>query len=424
MRAKATALVAAGLLLLSISAPVVAGGGGNRCRMFSGDGRVKVGFHGAFDFVAGRDVFVTSLNKVVMVAALESQSGSIFGLVRLRPDGSPDPSFSANGRRTTTFTGQDVPRRVIARGGGRILAGGSAGDSFGLAAYRSDGSNDPTFDGDGKVVTDVSGGPDQIHDLRMEPDGKILAAGLAGDQFAVVRYLPTGTPDPTFGHGGVVVTTDGFAGAVETVRLQPDGKLLAVGTSEPNQDSVRGVAVSRFDLDGSLDESFGGGDGRVATFPQDRDFSLGHAVIVQPDGRIVVGGRSFGEGDYARFLVARYLQDGALDDSFAGDGVVEHFVVPYYATAHTLALQSDGKIVAAGWTDRYGHANALAITRYTPRGVMDKTFSANGQTYFAYGRADATAYGVAVRGNRIIAAGEVGEYGARGSFAAVVCLRR
>jgi uncharacterized delta-60 repeat protein len=167
----------------------------------AGDGRVKVGFGGAYDFVEGRDVLVTSSGKVVMVAALDSPPGAVFGVTRLRENGSPDPSFSDNGRRTTTFTGQDVPRRVITRGSGRILAGGSAGDAFGLASYGSDGSLDETFGGDGKVTTDVSGGADQILDLRVEPDGKILAAGLAGDEFAVVRYLPNGTPDPTFGDG-------------------------------------------------------------------------------------------------------------------------------------------------------------------------------------------------------------------------------
>jgi uncharacterized delta-60 repeat protein len=401
-------VLAAGLLLLLGSSPAAPAGGGSPDKSFSGDGRVKVGFRGAFDFVGGRDVFVTSSGKVVTVVALDSGGEAIFGVVRLRKNGSPDPSFSDNGRRTTTFTGRDVPRRVIGRGNGRILTGGSAGDAFGLASYRKNGSLDSTFDGDGKVITDVSGGADQIFDLRVEPDGKILAAGLAGDEFAVVRYLADGTPDPTFGDGGVVLTTDGFEGVVEMVRLQPDGKLLAVGASESNEDGVRGVAVSRFDTDGSLDETFGGGDGRVSTFLPERELGRALAVIVQPDGRILVGGRSFGEGDYARFLVARYLPGGTLDGSFSGDGVVEHFVQPYYCTIHSLALQPDGKIVAAGWTDREGAGNALAITRYRPGGALDKSFSGNGMTYFAYGDGvSATAYAVTVRGGRIVAAGEV-----------------
>ena len=424
MRKALTLPAITGLFLLLGISLGVAVGGGNVDRSFSSDGRVKVGFGGAYDLVGGRDVLVTSSDKVVMVAALESSAGAVFGVIRLRENGSPDPSFSDNGRRTTTFTGQDVPRRVIARGNGRILAGGSAGDAFGLASYRRDGSLDPTFDGDGKVITDVSGGADQILDLRVEPDGKILAAGLAGDQFAVVRYLPDGTPDPTFGDGGAVLTTDGFEGQVENVRLQPDGKLLAVGISEPNEDFVRGVALSRFDTDGSLDENFGGGDGRVATFPPDRESSRAHAVIVQPDGRIVVGGRSFGEGDYVRFLLARYLPDGTLDNSFSGDGVVEHFVQPYYSTALALARQSDGRIVAAGWTGGDDPVS-VAVTRYTPDGVIDRTFSKNGQTYFAYGDGtSASAYGVAVRHGRIVATGEVTEYVGIDSFGVVIRLKQ
>ena len=425
MRKTLTLLAATVLFVSPSSSPAVAARGGTLDKTFSGDGRVKLGFGGAYDFVEGRDVLVTSSGKVVMVAALESSAVAIFGLIRLRENGSPDPSFSDNGRRATTFTGQDVPRRVIARGSGRILAGGSAGEAFGLASYRSDGSPDSTFDGDGKVTTDVSGGTDQILDLRVEPDGKLLAAGLAGDEFAVVRYLPNGSLDPTFGNGGVVLTTDGFEGLVEMVRLQPDGKLLAVGASELNEDSVRGLAVSRFDTDGSLDETFGGGDGRVTTFLPFREVSRAYAVIVQPDGRIVVGGRSFGEGDYARFLLARYLPDGTLDNSFSGDGVVEHFVQPYYATVHTLARQSDGKIVAAGWTDREGAGNALAVTRYTPGGRLDKTFSGNGMTYFGYGdRPSAAAYGVAVRHGRIVVAGEVTRFGADASYGVAIRLKQ
>jgi uncharacterized delta-60 repeat protein len=424
MRKKPIVLVVAGLFLWSAGQPSLAGGSGSPCGSFSGDGRVKVGFRGAYDFVRGRDVAMTSSGKVVMVAALETSAKTIFGVVRVRANGSPDLSFSKNGRRTTSFTGQDVPRRVILRGGGRILAGGSAGDALGLAAYLRDGSSDATFGGNGKVVTDVSGGPDQILDLRVEPDGKILAAGMAGDQFAVVRYLPTGALDPAFGDEGIVVTTDGFEGEAESVRLQPDGKLLAVGTSEPNEDSVLGLAVSRFDVDGSLDESFGGGDGRVTTFLRDPEVTRAYAVIVQPDGRIVAGGRSFGEGDYARFVVARYLPDGTLDDSFADGGVNEHFLQPYYSSVYTLAQQADGRIVAAGWTDRLGSPDALAVARYTPSGELDETFSKNGKTYLAYGRASAAAYGVVVRDDRIIAAGEVVGSRARGSYSAVVCLKR
>ena len=81
-----------------------------------------------------------------------------------------------------------------------------------------DGSLDPAFGDHGKAVTDVTGGLDQVRDLRLLDGGKFLVAGLAGDQFAVARYDTDGTLDPTFGNGGVVVTTDGFPGTAYTVR--------------------------------------------------------------------------------------------------------------------------------------------------------------------------------------------------------------
>jgi hypothetical protein len=86
----------------------------------------------------------------------------------------------------------------------------------------------------------------------------------------------------------------------------------------------------------------------VTSFLPGREVSRAYAVIVQPDDRIVVGGRSFGEGDYARFIVARYLPDRTLDNSFSIDGVNEHFLQPYYSAVYSLALASDGKVVAAG----------------------------------------------------------------------------
>ena len=425
MRRMLAVLTTVTMFLSFGSLPAVAAGAGRLDKSFSEDGRVQAGFGGRYDHVQGRDVLVTSSGKVVMVSALESSGVARFGVIRLRKNGRPDPSFSNNGRRTTTFTGGGEPRRVITRGGGRILVAGSAGDAFGLASYRRDGWPDPTFGTNGKVITDVTGGADQVLDLRVEPDGKFLAAGVAGDEFAVARYLPDGSLDPTFGEGGVVLTTDGFEGEVEMVRLQPDGKLVAVGVRDNNEDSVRGLAVTRFDTDGSLDETFGGGDGQVAIYPPGRELSRAHAVIVQPNGRIVVAGRSFGEGDYARFLVARFLPDGTPDNSFSGDGLVEHFVQPYYATAHALVRQGDGKIVAAGWTDLEGAGNALAVTRYTAGGEIDQGFSGNGQTYFRYGDGQsAAAYGVTVRHGRVVAVGEATEPGGTASHGVVVRLKQ
>lgn len=378
-------------------------GSGDLDPTFSSDGKAQVGFGGGYDRVRGNDVLVQSSGKVVLVAPLTDGGATRFGVARLRPNGSPDPTFSGNGRRTTTFTGNDVPRRVVGLGAGRVLVGGSAGSAFGLAAYLGDGSLDPAFGTGGKVTTDVTGGLDQVLDLRARTDGTILAAGLAGNEFAVVRYLPDGTPDPAFGAGGVVLTTDGFDGVPSMVRLQPDGRLLAVGWVTATGHTR--ISVSRYDVDGSLDESFGGGDGRVTTFSPTNEESLGSAVLVQPNGRILVGGSAYGPGDYSYFCLVRYLPNGSPDPGFGEDGLVVHRFRLYYAGIYALARQGDGKIVAAGWTS--GEDNALAISRYTSAGKLDRTFSRDGLVAVKFGASDhVRAYAVAARHGRIVAAGE------------------
>lgn len=372
------AAVVAAAAVLSPGSAVAADGRGKLDPTFSSDGKAVASVSGV-ERASGVDVVVQGSGKVVTAVRVTRAGKSSFGVSRLARNGRPDRSFSGDGSRTTGFTGNDVPYRVVRLGRGRVLVGGSAGGSFGLAAYRGDGSMDRSFGVRGKVVTELAAGPARVLDLRVQPDGAILAAGPAGDQFAVVRYLADGTRDPSFGVDGVVLTTDGFAGEALNLRLQADGRLLAVGETGPTgPGGVTGFAVSRFDPDGSLDESFGGGDGRVETYPPGREGSRAYAVLVQPDGRIVVGGTAFGEGDYSRFAVGRYLPDGTPDPGFGEDGVTVHFVKPYYARIHALAQQQDGKIVAAGWTG--GEGTALVVSRYRTDGTLDETLSGDGVT--------------------------------------------
>lgn len=417
-------LVAA--LLVPGSAPAVAATTpGALDKTFSGDGRALVGFGGHYDSVQIRDVVVLPTQKVVLVAPLIKGDTTVFGVSRLRADGRPDPKFSGDGRRTISFTGQDAPRRAIPAGGGRMLVGGSAGGAFALAMVRRDGTLDPAFGDRGTVVTDVTSGKDQVLDLRLLPDGSILAAGTAGDQFAVARYDATGAPDPTFGAGGTVVTTDGFPGTAYTVRLQPDGKLLAAGMGNQDADSVRPMLVSRYDVDGSLDQTFGG-DGRVTTYTPDGEEIPAYALLVDPQGRILAGGTNEW-ADYSDFCLVRYLPDGTPDPSFGSGGVVVHGP-DMYAELSALALQDDGRIVGAGWVSRSGgpfRASSIAVTRYTTAGAVDTTFSGDGVATVAFpDRATTHALAVGVGERRVVAAGYRTAYESTKIGGAVVRLRQ
>ena len=416
------ALVAA-VLVVTASSPASAQSGALDTS-FSEDGKVLLHFGPDTDASASLDVWVTSSGKVVTAGPVITGTESVFGVSRLRANGTPDPSFRGTGRRLTSLTGQDVPRRVVPTGGGAFLVGGSAGNAFGLVAFRPDGRLDREFGTGGKVTTDVSAGADEIRDVRVQPDGSILVAGTAGDGFAVARYLRNGTLDASFGNGGVVLTTDAFPGHAETVRLQPDGRLLVVGRSEADDRGYYGFAVARYDLEGALDPTFGGGDGLVTTLPPGREYTTAYAVIVQPDGRIVVGGSAFGEGDYSYFCLARYRSDGTPDPAFGVDGVSVKTIRLFYNGIFALARQRDGKIVAAGWTLLSFTSYEFAVARYRADGGLDRSFSQDGRAVIGFGPRHAAKQGaVAVRRGRIVAAGQEGRESGRGS-AFVVRLRQ
>jgi uncharacterized delta-60 repeat protein len=168
-------------------------------------------------------------------------------------------------------------------------------------------------------------------------DGKIIVYGSTGDEFALVRYnTDAGVVDTGFGPNKGLVTSH-FApdssASVSDVAIQPDGKILAVGSSYPGGSYAGDFALARFDANGNPDPMFGGGTGQVTTdFGQDE--WLG-GVALQSDGRIVVaGGTSDDYLDFSnptpttQFALARYNVDGSPDPTFGTDGLVTAAFLP------------------------------------------------------------------------------------------------
>jgi uncharacterized delta-60 repeat protein len=233
------------------------------------------------------------------------------------------------------------------------------------------GDLDPTFDGDGKVITHVSAGIDMIEDLAIQPDGKIVAAGVSSGDFAVARYNTDGSLDSTFGAGGIVITDfNGPSDHAYDVALQSDGKIVVVGSAA--NVSLTDFGVVRYNSDGSLDSSFGAG-GKVTTdFSNDNDSA--YAVAIQSDGKIVVAG-NVAIGGLFYFGIVRYNSNGAIDAGFATGGKLHHFPVGY---AQDVAIQADGKIISAGRVTTSGDEE-FALARYNPDGSFDATFNGTGE---------------------------------------------
>ena len=263
--------------------------------------------------------------------------------------------------------------------------------NFALARYNSDGSLDTTFDGDGFVTTAIdSGFKDKA--LAIQSDGKIVAVGVelvgADQNFALIRYNSTGTLDAAFDGDGIVTTDFGPSSGAADVAIQADGKI--VGAGFVIDAGVHKFAVARYNSNGSLDTTFGTG-GLVTTAVG--SLAEAAAVAIQADGKIVAAGGTDGEAE--TFVLIRYNSTGTLDTTFGTGGIVT--IALGSAFAHDVAIQADGKIVAAG--------GEFALARFNSAGSLDNTFGTGGRVFTAIGSAsEAKALAIQPDG-KIVAAG-------------------
>jgi uncharacterized delta-60 repeat protein len=287
--------------------------------------------------------------------------------------GALDPSFGRHGMVTTDFGGTDGAGKLVVQADGKLVAAGvtistlsPAQGYIALARYTANGSLDASFGTGGKVTTDFFPGGSQYgaRALVVQADGKPVIAGTAATGgpggahgFALARFNPDGSLDPTFGTGGKVITE--FAGGSEdgaAALVMQGGKLVAGGTALNLQTLDLDFALARYNPDGSLDQSFGSG-GRVTTDLGGPDGDYGYGVAVQADGKPVATGL-VDNGAEPQCGFARYNLDGSLDQSFGTGGNV----TAVGGTAGALAVQGS-KLVTAGGSGTAGGDFVLARFR-------------------------------------------------------------
>jgi uncharacterized delta-60 repeat protein len=323
-----------------------------------------------------------------------------------------DPGFGTGGKVTTAFgSGYDTAYAIAVQRDGKLVAAGSSGNGsnydFALARYHRNGTLDTSFGSGGKVTTAIGSSHDSGSALVLQPDGKLVVAGYASTSsstsaFALARYHPSGTLDPGFGAGGKVMTAlgSGAEDGANALALQPDGKLVAAGAVSIGSRSA--FALARYNRNGSLDTSFGQG-GKVTTAIGS---GWGHALalVVQQDGRLVVAGAASDGSDYDLALL-RYNANGTLDPSFGSGGLVTTEIGPGYDSANAIALRPGGKLVVAGqsWN---GSRYDLLLARYSPNGTLDPSFGSGGKATTAISSGDAVAKALAVQPDgKLVAAG-------------------
>jgi uncharacterized delta-60 repeat protein len=337
-------------------------------------------------------------------------------VARLRADGSLDPSFSGNGKRILSFSSDEGGDGVAVQANGRIVVGGHAliggNSNWTIARLRADGSLDPSFSGDGRRTVSFVGGSaaEVVADLAIQHDGRIVVVGqVGGDDFGVARLNPGGSLDTSFsGDGRRRIDFLGDPDTADAVALDGAGRIVVAGTSRMVNDADWGVV--RLRTGGGLDTSFSGDGKRRVNFGGLSDQGTG--VAVTPGGAVVVGGISDGGTDFA-FAAARLRPNGSLDPSFSGDGKRSLSVAPDNDFAADLALQQDGRIVLVGESD--GTAN-FGVARLNPNGSPDTSFSGDGRLVTDFGGGNEIALAVAIQRNgRIVAAG-VAPAGANDEF--------
>jgi uncharacterized delta-60 repeat protein len=393
--------------------------GGDLDPTFSDDGRVTTSF--VADAVIGRAVIILSDGSIVVVGCrLGSPCDHLgrFKIVRYGPDGSLDKTFGGDGRVTVRFRGGAAATAVALQPDGKLVVAGSArgGRSYALVRLDPDGSLDPTFGGDGRVTTNTFDGPSATtaFAVAVRSDGKIVAAGdwavdaLHGQSLA--RYHPDGSLDRTFDDDGKVVTRFGASSSAvaNDIGLLPDGRIVTAGGV--NKDAGGRFSFARYLPGGSLDASFGS-DGKVVAHLGGESFdSTAWDLAVQSDGRVVAAGQLLAHTASAgEFGLVRLDQAGSLDPTFGGDGRVRTSFKGSIANAYGIALQSDGKIVVVG--DRITtevFTVTFALARYRSNGSLDPSFGGDGRISTAFGMRPATATDVAIQPDgRIVAAGDV-----------------
>jgi uncharacterized delta-60 repeat protein len=350
------------------------------------------------------------VSTLLVIGVLASASAS----AQASP-GDLDPSFGTGGLVTTDFGGRgDFGLAVAVQPDGKIVTVGNSSAvgvfsvSFALSRHNPDGTLDTTFGSGGTVLTSFGGNLSAAADVAIQPDGKLVAVGIANGDFGVARYTADGSLDSTFGNGGLVTTDFGGSDQANGVALQSDGKIVVVGPLGGS------IGIARYNPNGSLDATFGIG-GKVVT----AGYAGAFDVAVTSTNKVVVAGGTgvfpFGAGD---LLVLRYNMDGSLDSSF-GSGGIATTDFGGSDTAFAVALAGDGKIVAAGSTEAAGAPGDFAVARYNPDGSPDRSFGNGGHvtTDVASGSND-TGNGVVVQGDHITVAGIKGAAGST-SFAAV-----
>ena len=380
-------------------------------------------------------VAVQANGKLVVVGTTYQNndfSDEDFAVARYNSNGTLDLTFGVGGKVQTDFPGlAAVASSVVIQSDGKVVVAGGAfplftflGD-FKVVRYNPDGSLDSSFGDGGIVTTTFPGQGSYAFAVALQPDGKIIAAGTdfvnfspedsSDTDFALARYNSDGTPDATFnGDGQATTNFDGFNDDAFSILVQPDGKLVAVGSAK-NPANFYDFAAARYLSNGAIDTTFGV-TGKVRTDFGDHNFDQARSAVLQPDGKIVAAGFAISQnGLVQNFAVARYNSNGVLDAGFGTSGMTQIDFGSCCQSANKVLLQPGGKIITVGYANTESSDSDFLLARLTQTGALDPTFGAGGKVRTSFGDLNGGANGAAFQGGKIVAVGFQATFGDRWS---------
>jgi len=414
---------AASMLALFANVQTMKAADGDLDPTFGVGGKVMTDFNHSTDWANA--VAIQPDGKFVVVGTTYKQndfSDEDFAVARYNTDGTLDSSFGSGGKVHTDFPGlAAVPSSVLLQPDAKILVVGGAYPLFTflgnieMVRYNSNGNLDRSF-GDNGIVTTVLDAGSYANAVVQQSDGKIIVAGtlfvdvVIGDQsdtdFVLVRYNRNGSLDTTFGNGGVV-STDFFGREDDafSVLLQPDGKIVAVGSAN-DPASYYDFAAVRYLNNGTIDETFGN-SGTVTTDFGDQNFDRARSAVLLPNGKIIAAGFAISQGGGVQnFAVARYTKDGVLDNGFSNDGKQQITFDNCCQSANQVLLQPDGKIITVGYANTEDSDSDFLLARLNPNGSLDSTFGVAGKVRTSFGDLNGGANGAALQQDgKIVAVG-------------------
>ncbi|WP_276504210.1 T9SS type A sorting domain-containing protein [Terrimonas pollutisoli] len=378
--------------------------------VFDGNGKLVTVVSTQDDWASS--IAIQSDGKIVVGGAGIIGANYDFVLARYNADGSLDEDFDGDGKLITSFgSSDDLTASIALQTDGKIVVGGyshisGANYDFALARYNTNGSLDASFDGDGKLTTAIGSSYDAISSIAIQNDGKIVAGGNSYGSyydFALARYNTNGSLDASFDSDGKLTTSMSiYHDAIVSIVIQSDDKIVTSGYG--NNGSNNFFALARFNMNGSLDVSFDS-DGKLAS-------SIGgliRSIAIQNDGKLVVAGQSGND-----FALARYNTDGSPDGGFDGDGNLVIAINSSNEYAESMAIQNDGKIVVAGYS---GVNYDFALARYNTNGSLDASFDADGKTITSIGTSHDYISSIAIQSDGKIIAGGYANIGGNNNFA-------